>query len=139
MKLLNPFKRTLKPGQMTKREKQETIEMNPGYTSATTAKHMYYHAKHLPQSVLERKREFNRQEEIERRTQRLRDVSTYRKNKITKKKSTDSGEYGRDLSVLGRHQDIGSFLEGQNISTKKSSSARGVRKTRKHRKRHSKK
>lgn len=134
MKLSNLFKRKLKPGQMTQWEKRETIAMNPGYTSDLDARYMYYNAKKLPESVLERKRQFKKEKEIEKRTQKLRDVSSYRKSKITKRKTTDSGEYGQNLTILGENQDVGSFLEGQNIQTRKSSSARGVKKTRKHRK-----
>ena len=134
MKLSNLFKRTLKPGEMTRKEKRQTIQMNKGLDSLDTARYMYYHAKYLPESVLERKRQFKKESEISKRTQRLRDISSYRKSKITKRKTTDSGEYGKNLTILGENQDVGSFLEGQNIQTRKSSSARGVKKTRKHRK-----
>lgn len=139
MNISNLFKRTFKPGEMSAKEKRQTIKMNKGLDSLDTARFMYYHAKNLPESVLIRKRQFEKEKEIERRTQRMRDISSYRKSKITKRKTTDSGEYGRDLAILGQNQDVGSFLEGQQIKTRKSSSARGIKKTRKHRKKHSKK
>lgn len=138
MKLSNLFKRKFKPGEMTAKEKRQTIKMNKGLDSLDTARYMYYHAKYLPESVLERKRQFKKEKEIEKKTQKLRDISNYRKNKITKRRSTDSGEYGQDLIILGENQDIGSFLESQNINvnTRRSSYARGLKKTRKHRKKH---
>ena len=138
MKLSNLFKRKFKPGEMTAKEKRQTIKMNKGLDSLDTARYMYYNAKYLPESVLERKRQFKKASEIKKRTQRLRDISSYRKSKITKRKTTDSGEYGQDLIILGENQDVGSFLEGQNINvnTRRSSSARGLKKTRKQRKKH---
>ena len=136
MNISKLFKRNLKPGQLTRKEKRQTIEMNPGLTSVYSAKYMYYHVKNLPESVLERKRQFKKQTEIENKTQKLRDISSYRKNKITKKKTTDSGEYGKNISILRPNEDVGTFLEAQNIKTNKSSSGRGIKnkKTRKHRK-----
>ena len=130
------FKRNLKPGQLTRKEKRQTIEMNPGLTSVYSAKYMYHHVKNLPESVLERKRQFKKQTEIENKTQRIRDISSYRKNQITKRKTTDSGEYGDNLSILGPNEDVGTFLEKQNVRTNKSLIGRGIKnkKTRKHRK-----
>lgn len=131
MKLSNLFKRKFKPGEMSAKEKRQTIKMNNDLYSFDSARYMYYHAKKLPESVLERKRQFQKEKEISKRTQRLRDISRYRKSKITKRKTTDSGEYGTDLIILGENQDVGSFLEAQNIKTRKSSPI-GVKKTRKH-------
>jgi hypothetical protein len=79
MKIFNIFKRTFTPGQMTEFEKRQTIEMNPRLNSIYTAKYMYYNAKKLPESVLERKRQFKKQEEIEKKTQKLHNISSYRK------------------------------------------------------------
>ena len=78
------FKRNLKPGQLTRKEKRQTIEMNPGLTSVYSAKYMYHHVKNLPESVLERKRQFKKQTEIE--NKKSKEEYDNKKNKDTNDK-----------------------------------------------------
>jgi hypothetical protein len=108
---------------------------------------IYYNAKNLPKSVTKRKQEFKNEElvekkenEISRRTQRLRDVSEFRKTAISKRKTTSTDEYGINIIKKDTNEDIGEFLRRANIDTRtQSNRSRSVGKRRKRRTRKNRK
>lgn len=114
--------KSIKPGKLTKKEKRMIFDMNPDMP-LTDDTDILLTAKILPQTYLDREKDFRLKKETERRTQR------FVKKSVTKRH--DSDELGTDVRYLGDKR-LSEFLDDVGIKI----TAKGAR-TRKY-KRHKK-